>query len=110
MDSTAPLAAKRKLAIGVDSDKHLHVPVPLDELGPRLGELTISCDSGGYAALAVGAEQIGGVAASGSDGSGGSGVGVGSFFRRGGHRVVEVNRGDRPLRRSNGKSDALDAA
>ena len=47
MDSIAPLAPKRKLVIGVDTHKHVHVAVCLDELGARLGELTISADRDG---------------------------------------------------------------
>ena len=109
MDSIAPLAPKRKLVIGVDTHKHLHVAVALDELGARLGELTISADSDGYAALAAWAEQAGSAAAFGIEGTGSYGVGLASFLRRRGHRIVEVNRGDRRLRRSNGKSDTLDA-
>ncbi len=109
MHSIASTAAVGKIVVGVDTHKHLHVAVALDELGARLGELTISSDSYGYAALAAWAEQIGRIAAFGIEGTGSYGVGLASFLRRRGHRIVEVNRGDRRLRRSNGKSDTLDA-
>jgi transposase len=89
--------------------KYVHVAVALDELGARLGELTISADRDGYATLAVWAEQLGRVGVFGIEGTGSYGVGLASFLRRRGHRIVEVNRGDRRLRRSNGKSDTLDA-
>ena len=45
----------------------------------------------------------------GIEGTGSYGAGLTSYLRRCGHRVVEVNRGDRRSRRSNGKSDAIDA-
>lgn len=109
MHSIASTAAVGKIVVGVDTHKHLHVAVALDELGARLGELTISSDNYGYAALAAWAEQIGKIDAFGIEGTGSYGVGLASFLRRRGHRIVEVNRGDRRLRRSNGKSDTLDA-
>jgi transposase len=109
VDSIALSAPERKVVIGVDTHKHVHVAVALDELGARLGELTISADSAGYAALAAWAERIGKVAVFGIEGTGSYGVGLASFLRRCGHAIVEVNRGDRRGRRSNGKSDTLDA-
>ena len=109
MDSIALSAPERKLVIGVDTHKHLHVAVALDELGARLGELTIGADRHGYAALAEWAEQLGRVGVFGIEGTGSYGVGLTSFLRRRGHTIVEVNRGDRRGRRSNGKSDTLDA-
>jgi transposase len=45
----------------------------------------------------------------GIEGTGSYGAGLTSAVRRAGHRVVEVNRGDRRARRANGKSDTLDA-
>jgi transposase len=45
----------------------------------------------------------------GIEGTGSYGAGLTAFLRRRGHRVVEVNRGDRRARRANGKSDAVDA-
>lgn len=109
MHSIASAAADGKIIVGVDTHKHLHVAVALDQLGGRRGELTISADSHGYATLAAWAEQTGRIAAFGIEGTGSYGVGLTSFLRRRGHRIVEVNRGDRRLRRSNGKSDSLDA-
>jgi transposase len=95
--------------VGVDTHKHLHVAVALDRLGARLGELTISADSAGYAALAGWAERLGRPDVFGIEGTGSYGVGLASFLRRRGHSIIEVNRGDRRSRRANGKSDTLDA-
>jgi transposase len=107
--SIASAAPEREIVIGVDTHKHLHVAVALDELGARLGELTASADSAGYAVLAAWAEQLGRPRVFGIEGTGSYGVGLASFLRRRGHTIVEVNRGDRRGRRSNGKSDTLDA-
>lgn len=105
MESIAP---GRRIVVGVDTHKHLHVAVALDELGGRVGELTIGADSVGYAALASWTEQLG-RPAFGIEGTGSYGAGLASFLRRRGHKIVEVDRGDRRGRRSNGKSDTLDA-
>ena len=57
----------------------------------------------------VWAQELGRVDRFGIEGTGSYGAGLTSYLRRCGHRVVEVNRGDRRSRRSNGKSDAIDA-
>jgi transposase len=57
----------------------------------------------------VWAERLGRVGVFGIEGTGSYGVGLTSFLLRRGHTIVEVNRGDRRGRRSNGKSDTLDA-
>jgi transposase len=102
------IAPGRRIVVGVDTHKHLHVAVALDELGGRVGELTIGADSVGYAALASWTEQLG-RPAFGIEGTGSYGAGLASFLRRRGHKILEVDRGDRSGRRSNGKSDTLDA-
>ena len=57
--------------------------------------------------------QIAGISAEpeavGIEGTGGYGVGLSRTVHRAGHRVVEVNRVDRRLRRAAGKSDTIDA-
>ena len=79
MESIALAAPKRKLVVGVDTHKHLHVAVALDELGARVGELTIGADSIGYAALASWSEQLGRPCAFGIEGTGSYGAGLASF-------------------------------
>lgn len=109
MSSIAQQPSPRKVAIGVDTHKHVHVAVALDELGGRVGELTVSADSGGYAGLERWAAEQGTILAFGIEGTASYGAGLTGFVRRHGHRVIEVNRPDRRERRLNGKSDALDA-
>ena len=66
-------------------------------------------DSGGYQALVTWAETHGRIEAFGIEGTGSYGAGLASTVRRAGHRIVEVNRGDRRTRRAVGKSDTVDA-
>jgi transposase len=109
MDSIAHQSPVRKVAIGIDTHKHIHVAVVLDELGGRLGELTVPADSSGYSQVERWATGYGRILAFGIEGTGSYGAGVAGYLGRQGHRVIEVNRPDRRERRSNGKSDALDA-
>lgn len=107
MVAEAPAAAK--LIVGVDTHKHLHVAVAIDSFGARLGSLTVAADRAGYAALEAWAVSLSPTPAFGIEGTGSYGAGLASHLRRCGHRVVEVNRGDRRTRRANGKSDTIDA-
>lgn len=109
MTSIALDANNRKIIIGVDTHKYAHVAVAVDNLGTRLGERHVPANREGYAQLEAWAASLGRVAAFGIEGTGSYGVGVASFLRRCGHRIVEVNRGDRRSRRNNGKTDTLDA-
>ena len=109
MTSIALDATNRKIIIGVDTHKYAHVAVAVDNLGTRLGERHVPANREGYAQLEAWAASLGRVAAFGIEGTGSYGVGVAAFLRRCGHRIVEVNRGDRRSRRNNGKTDTLDA-
>ena len=78
-------------------------------VGGILSSLTIATDNGGYQQLLGWAIGFGQIIAFGIEGTGSYGAGLTSFIRRHGHRVVEVNRPDRRMRRLVGKSDTLDA-
>ena len=99
----------RKVIVGVDTHKHVHVAVAIDTWGIRLGDQSFVADSGGYQALITWAETHGRLEAFGIEGTGSYGAGLARAVRRAGHRVVEVNRGDRRTRRAAGKSDTVDA-
>ena len=99
----------RTVIVGVDTHKHVHVAVAIDSWGIRLRDHAFVVDSGGYQALITWAETHGRIDAFGIEGTGSYGVGLARAVRRAGHRVVEVNRGDRRTRRAAGKSDTLDA-
>lgn len=102
-------APPRRAIIGVDTHKHVHVAVAVDTFGVRLEGRSFPADSGGYTELVDWAERQGRIEAFGIEGTGSYGAGLTSAVRRRGHRVVEVNRGDRRARRANGKSDTVDA-
>ena len=109
MTSIVSDAPSSKVIVGVDTHKHIHVAVAINQHGTLLGDRAVSADSGGYAQLEAWAQELGRVDRFGIEGTGSYGAGLTSYLRRCGHRVVEVNRGDRRSRRSNGKSDAIDA-
>jgi len=66
-------------------------------------------DTGGFRGLLHWAAGFGKIIAFGIEGTGSYGAGLTSFVRRHGHKVMEVSRPDRRLRRLNGKSDTLHA-
>ena len=99
----------RTVIVGVDTHKHVHVAVAIDSWGIRLRDHAFVADSGGYQALITWAETHGRIDAFGIEGTGSDGAGLARAVRRAGHRVVEVNRGDRRTRRAAGKSDTIDA-
>lgn len=98
-----------QVVIGVDTHKHIHVAAALDSMGALMATLTIATDSGGFQQLLAWAVSFGRIIAFGIEGTGSYGAGLTSFVRRHGHKVIEVSRPDRRLRRLNGKSDTLDA-
>ena len=99
----------RKVIVGVDTHKHVHVAVAIDTWGIRLGDRSGAADADGYQQLITWAERHGRVAAFGIEGTGSYGAGLARAVRRAGHQVLEVNRGDRRTRRIAGKSDTVDA-
>ena len=99
----------RTVIVGVDTHKHVHVAVAIDSWGIRLRDQAFVADSGGYQALITWAETHGRIDAFGIEGTGSYGAGLARAVRRAGHRVMEVNRGDRRTRRAAGKSDTIDA-
>ncbi|MBO0730549.1 MAG: IS110 family transposase [Acidimicrobiaceae bacterium] len=98
-----------RIIVGVDTHKHIHVAAAIDTLGVRLADRSFAADSGGYLRLAEWAESLGRIESIGIEGTGSYGAGLASALRRCGHRIVEVNRGNRQTRRANGKSDTADA-
>lgn len=109
MGSIAESARAPAVIVGVDTHKHMHVAAVLDELGTKLGDQCFPADPDGYVALLAWARGFGHVTSFGIEGTGSYGVGLASHLRRAGHKIIEVNRGNRQLRRANGKSDPVDA-
>ena len=95
-----------KVIVGVDTHKHEHVAVAINGLGARLATARVAANQAGYAELLAWARQLGTIEAFGIEGTGSYGVGLASFVRRQGCRVVEVNHCDRRKRRNNGAETA----
>jgi transposase len=107
---TSIALARSDVIVGVDTHKHEHVAVAIDGFGGRLGELYITADHDGHAALLEWACSFGRVHAFGVEGTGSYGIGVARFLRRHAVKVVEVSRPPRAgERRLDGKSDPIDA-
>jgi len=109
MDSMDPQERPRRVVIGVDTHKCVHVAVALDELGTPIADTAMPADRAGYERLLQWATAQGKIIAFGIEGTGSYGAGFTSLVRRRGHKVIEVVRQDRRERRLNGKSDLLDA-
>ncbi|WP_232108070.1 IS110 family transposase [Streptomyces gossypiisoli] len=98
-----------KVVIGVDTHKYVHTAVVVDVVGGTRGSLSVAADRGGYEQLTQWAAQFGQILGFGVEGTGSYGAGLASHLRRHGHKVIEVNRPDRRVRRRRGKSDPIDA-
>jgi hypothetical protein len=94
------------VVLGVDTHLDLHVAVALDQLGRRLGELTVPTTAKGYESLLCWAESFGPVWCAGVEGTGSCGAGLARHLRSAGIAVLEVERPKRRHLRRNGKSDS----
>ncbi len=98
-----------RVTVGVDTHKDEHVAVVIDQFGALLGEHRIPTTTSGYKDLARWAGELGEVVAFGVEGTGSYGAGLSRFLAGRDHKVIEVNRPDRSVRRRLGKSDSIDA-
>jgi transposase len=94
---------------GVDTHADTHTAAALDERGRLLGHATFRATPAGYDELLDWLTGHGQVATVGVEGTGSYGAGLARHLRAEGVRIVEVDRPDRRARRSNGKSDPVDA-
>jgi transposase len=109
MDSLSSPDAGMLVSLGVDTHSDTHVGVVLNQLGRRLGTLSVPATAAGYAKLLTWANMFGTLECVGVEGTGSYGVGLSRFLRAKGLNVVEVNRPNRQHRRRVGKSDPTDA-
>jgi transposase len=109
MTSMQQVPPHRRVVIGVDTHKHMHVAVAIDDLGVVLDGRSFPADSGGYNQLLDWAAGLGGKLTFAIEGTGSYGAGLTSAVRRRDIGVIEVIRTDRRERRLRGKSDTLDA-
>ena len=108
MTSMQDESRRRRVVVGVDTHKHIHVAVALDELGGRIDARSFAADRSGYEQLidwasSLGREVVFGVEGTGSYGAGGVGDPAPHIG------ILEVLRTDRRDRRLRGKSDTIDA-
>ena len=102
-------ASVDEVVLGVDTHLDLHVAVALDQLGRRLGELTVPTTTRGYERLLRWAEGFGPVGCVGIEGTSSYGAGLARRLKNAGVSVMEVERPKRRHRRRNSKSDPIDA-
>src|SRR3954453_12154624 len=88
----------RIVTVGVDTHSDIHVAVALDQLGQRLGTISIPTTPEGYRRLEAWAKEFGRLEAFGIEGTGSWGAGLVRHLRDHGHRLIEVNRPDRSTR------------
>jgi transposase len=104
-----PDPLRRRVTIGVDTHKHIHVAAALDVVGAVIETRSFAADRSGYDQLIDWAAGLGDKVTFAIEGTGSYGSGLSSAVRRRSIGVVEVMRADRRKRRLNGKSDTLDA-
>jgi transposase len=102
-DSTRPVTG------GVDTHKDTHVAAVVDRLGVEIATRAFPTTSSGYQDLARWLTSHGDLDRVGVEGCGSWGAGIARHLTAGGVTVVEINRPNRQARRSQGKSDPLDA-
>lgn len=107
--SMQQVPAHRRVIVGVDTHKHVHVAVAIDDLGTILDGRAFVADSDGYGELIDWAVGFGGKVTFGIEGTGSYGAGLTSAVRRRDIGAIEVMRADRRDRRLRGKSDTIDA-
>jgi transposase len=102
---------KLEVILGVDTHLDVHVAVVVDQLGRRLGELSVPTTAKGYERLLCWLEGFGPVRCAGIEGTSSYGAGLARYFKAQGIEVLEVERPKRRQRSSprNAKSDPSDA-
>lgn len=94
---------------GVDTHADTHHAAVIDQNGKHLADAQFPTTPEGYAALTAFILMFGVLVRVGIEGTGSYGAGLSRHLTGLGHRVIEVIRPNRQLRRMNGKSDPIDA-
>ena len=98
-----------RVTAGADTHRDQHVVAALDERGGELGVRSFPTTAAGYRTLLAWLRSFGAVEKVGVEGTGSYGAGLARYLHAEDVTVVEVNRPNRQLRRSHGKSDPVDA-
>jgi hypothetical protein len=104
-----PSPARRRVIVGVDTHKYIHVAVAIDEFGGVLDSQRFAADRAGYTQLINWAACLGTRLTFAIEGTGSYGAGLTAAVRRRDIGVIEVLRTDRRDRRLRGKNDTIDA-
>ena len=107
--TSIPDPLRRRIVVGVDTHKYVHVAVALDQVGAVIGHIAVPADRAGYTQLEQWARELGERVDFGVEGCGSYGAGLVSVLRRRGYLVIEVNRAARQVRYLRGKNDTIDA-
>jgi hypothetical protein len=102
-------AARRRVIGGIDTHGDTHHAAVIMMNGRRVADREFLATKAGYAQLAAWLATFGRVHAVGVEGTASYGAGLTRHLRAAQLTVIEVNRPDRRARRSEGKSDPLDA-
>ncbi|MFA5883640.1 MAG: IS110 family transposase [Acidimicrobiia bacterium] len=94
---------------GVDTHTDVHVAAVVDATGKILGSESFPTTIAGFRSLLAWMRRHGTLDQVGVEGTGAYGAGLARFLTGAGVKVVEVDRPNRQLRRSRGKSDTIDA-
>ncbi len=94
---------------GVDTHLDVHVAAVIDSTGRLLATKSFPTSPLGLRQLERWLASHGQVAKVGVEGTGTYGLGLQRVLQASGHEVIEVNRPNRQMRRSKGKSDTVDA-
>ena len=98
-----------EVILGVDTHLNMHVGALLSSTGKCLGTISVATDAAGYRKLITWAASFGPLHRAGVEGTGTYGAGLARALGNRDIQVIEVNRPDRAMRRSRGKSDSTDA-
>lgn len=98
-----------RVTAGADTHRDQHVVAALDERGGELGVRSFPTTRAGYRQALAWLRSFGAVEKVGVEGTGSYGAGLTRYLHAEHVAVVEVNRPNRQLRRSHGKSDPVDA-
>jgi transposase len=101
--------SSRPVTGGVDTHKDTHVAAVINHLGAVVATNSFPNRASGHRDLAVWLNGFGVLDRVGIEGTGSYGAGLARHLRDAGIAVAEVNRPDRSARRTEGKSDPLDA-
>ena len=101
--------SSRPVTGGVDTHKDTHVAAVVNDLGAVVATDSFPNRASGHRDLAAWLNRFGVLDRVGIEGTGSYGAGLARHLRASGIAVAEVNRPDRSARRTEGKSDPLDA-